>query len=85
LKVENAKWNPPAGKGHRPSRSVIALRSLAVGDVKRLSHHDVSCKSIKGHLNCSLTQEIRRLRRRSNWEIQYYHEKPWVLVIRRDG
>ena len=82
MKVEDAKWNP-ANHGSRVSRSVLALRALEVGDVKRLVHNDVHCVTKNGHSSCTLAQEIHRLRPKLNWKLDYYHESLGVLIIKR--
>ena len=79
MKAENTKWQPKGQRrGRMASKSALAIRALLIGDVKRIIHDDVMCK----HSACSLPQEIRRLRKQG-WNLEYYHEKVGVLVIRR--
>jgi hypothetical protein len=82
VKVEDAEWNMPKGRGGRMSDSTRALRDLKVGECKRITHDDVGCLTANGHRNCSLAIEIKRLRA-SGWTIEYYHECDKVMVVRR--
>lgn len=82
MKIENTEWKPPATKRHgrKASESCEALKSLKVGDIKRLEHTDISCKyPLK---SCSLTSTIRRLRN-NGMVLEYYHEAKNILVVRR--
>ena len=86
MRVEDATWEPlrKPSRGSKPSESTLALRALQVGDVKRIVHDDVACNSRRegGDGNCGLRDPIRQLRLQG-WEIEYYHEAPQVLVVRR--
>lgn len=86
MSTENVEWKPIIGSGGRiPSESSKSLRNLKIGDIKRITHDDVSCNiRSKGPYgpHCSLGQEIGRLRK-LGWHLEYYHEKAHVLVIRR--
>lgn len=85
MKVEDAEWKPLMGRGRRPMESTKALRTLQVGDVKRVIHDDVVCNICLPNTpspGCTLSQEIKRLRE-TGWELDYYHEQAHVLVIRR--
>ena len=80
--VRNAVWRPLNGgrRGRGLSQSVVAVRNLKVGECKRINHDDLKCGTVS--TNCSLRNEINRLRR-SGWELEYYHEQQGVLVVRR--
>ncbi len=79
-KIEPAKWNPPP-KGHQiPSTSVLLLRELEVGDVKKLYHEDVWC--LGSSPQCTLAGELQRLRKKG-WLIKSYHLAPHVMVVKR--
>ena len=86
MRVEDAVWEPwrKPSRGSKPSESTLALRALQVGDVKRIVHDDVACNPRRegrdGH--CSLSDSICRLRKQG-WEIEYYHEAPHIMVVRR--
>ena len=86
MKVEDAVL-VPHGKRGSPKESTVVLRALKVGDVKRIEHPDVACATVLygtriGQGSCSLAQEISRLRKKG-WELDYYHEQQYVLVVRR--
>ena len=90
MRVEDAEWNPMAFRwkraGRKASASRLALRDLQVGDVKRIFHDDLACTIANpltaGQRQCSLFREIRNLKK-VGWELEYYHEAPQVLVVRR--
>lgn len=52
--------------------------------MKETALDDVACTVFKGiqHPTCSLSQEIYRLRK-GGWKIDFYHEKQYVLVVKR--
>ena len=82
-RMEDAEWNPPVPK--LGSESTFLLRSLKVGEVKRIVHDDLKCiLSPTGNVkSCSLLDRIKHLRDRKWWGIEYYHEAPHILVVRR--
>lgn len=87
-KLEDTEWNPPKPGGTSPkwrrvSQSTLLLRSLKPGEVKRLIHEDVRCQRRAGFLDCSLHQEMKRLRKVEGWEIHYYHIEPHEMVVTR--
>jgi len=84
-KVENAEWEPQAAMrgGRRLSESVAAVRALKVGECKRIFHDDVRCTvGEKIGQGCAISQAVSRLRDKG-WKFDSYHEKQYVLVIRR--
>ena len=86
MRVEDAVWEPlrKPSRGNNPSESTLAVRTLQVGDVKRIVHDDVVCERAREGRGgrCSLSAAICRLRKQG-WEIEYYHEAPHIMVVRR--
>jgi hypothetical protein len=82
MRIENAEWKPSGRRGVL-SKSTEAMYALKVGDVKRIVHDDVACKTISGHGQCTLAQVVKRLRNKKGWKLDYYHEKRGILIVRR--
>ena len=83
--IEDAEWKPPRHSrgGHAAAESTQLLRSVQVGETKRILHPDTHCRFKTGGAgSCSLYQEVKRLRR-EGWDIQHYHEEDHMLVVRR--
>ncbi len=88
FKVETYEWNPPKIiRGTSGSKSTNALKSLKAGETKRIVHGDLryysgGYKNDKNARHCSLASVICKLRK-IGWEIEHYHEKDHVIVVRR--
>jgi len=87
MKVKNAHWEPEKFKqrGNHPSASTTAIENLEVGDIKRIVHDDLQCNYCTKEKNihhCSLVHKI-HIMRKLGWQLEYYHEKQYVLVVRR--
>lgn len=84
--VEDAEWAPPRKtrqSGPPVGESTEVLRSMQVGDVKRIRHPEMYCRYRSfGGAMCSLYNEVKRLRIRG-WDIEQYHEEDCVMVVRR--
>jgi hypothetical protein len=81
MKVENARWQESKYKPHfrKPeSESVKALKAMAIGDVKRIHHDDVSCRK----QGCTLVMTISRLKR-NGMMYKQYHENTGIMVVKR--
>jgi hypothetical protein len=86
IKVENTKWNPPdkVGRhGHNSSDSRVVLDTLLPGDCVRITHTDLSCNWEDGTGSCSLCAVV-NLKKRGGWDLEIYHEKRFVAVVRRN-
>ena len=86
MKVEKAEWHPPSkGRGRNSSKSYLAILNIQPGETLRIIHDDLICyykiENTKG--SCGIGQIVTRLRRWKQWDIEYYHEKNQVAVIRR--
>lgn len=93
-KIEDATFDPPLvlsdGRGSRPSGSFTLLRSMKVGEVKRIVHEDLLCRvdSHPNHSNtysCSLISCINRQHRLKSWSTDQYHEAQHILIVRRNA
>lgn len=89
MKIENTHWNPGtySTPGKTPSDSTKAVRKLVVGDIKRIYHDDIKCtvcnsNRLEDYAQCSLSRSI-SMQRKKGWRLEYYHERPNVMVIRR--
>lgn len=89
MKIENAHWNPCTYRtpGKTPSDSTKAIRALSVGDIKRIHHDDIKCtvcdsNKVHHRPQCSLSRAI-ITQRKKGWKLEYYHERPQVMVVRR--
>ena len=86
MKIENARWNENKYIANRPkrkqmSKSVKALMSMKVDQVKRIIHDDVACHEC-GKISCTLVSTISRLKRR-RIIFQHYHEDTSVMFVKR--
>ena len=83
-RIEDTKWDPPINAhGRLASESVKLLRSIQVGDVKRIFHEDVKCKhEEKGGYSCSLNREIFRLKGKG-LKYKSYDEKEHIIIVSR--
>lgn len=79
--VESTTWKPRKNS-RNASPCTQAIKDLQVGEVKRIVHDDMTCRPYKGGLICSLIHHVTVARRRG-WTVEYYHEKPYVMVVRR--
>jgi len=94
VKIETCEWNPTAFKvrvGVKPSQSVKNLKAMQVGEVKRIIHPDLKCQIKKynkgngiksSNRQCALQSAIYDLKKKG-WELEQYHEKDHIMVIRR--
>lgn len=86
-RIENAEWKPDKRQS-RYRVSLVLLRSMAIGETKRIFHDDLHCNVTTAKKNgnqpsCSLLGEIYRLRYKEGWLIESYHEADHVVVVTR--
>lgn len=81
VRIEDAVWAPHGGGAHA-SESLNLIRALKIGEVKRLYHPDLSC-GVGRNKVCSIATLVFNVNRTEGKQIQYYHEKYQVAVIRR--
>lgn len=89
FKAEKAEWNPTYNLHAGLSKSARAVLSLKVGDILRIVHSDLECNlgagsktGPKQYRHCNLQPVIYK-QRKAGWELEYYHERPHVAVVRR--
>ena len=94
FKVEEYEWNPVKFARHvgvGRSKSSQTIIDMKVGEIKKITHPDVICKTRhyttnnkkQSRRSCSLLSVITKLRKEKHWQIEQYHEADHIIVVRR--
>ena len=76
---QETDWEQPFRKLRIARQSVLALRSMKVGETKRINHSDIFCEGKQ----CAFRSWLSKLRKQRGWELESYHEQQYIIVVRR--